>query len=59
MARLLADLITMQAKQPPLNFSLIDQTKDNNNFNEYILAIHAGLKGDYTPMENIFKKLLG
>lgn len=58
-ARLLADLITMQAKQSPLNFSLIDQTKDNNNFNEYILAIHAGLKGDYTPMENIFKKLLG
>lgn len=58
-ARLLADLIAMQAKQPPLNFSLIDQTKNNNHFDQYILAIHAGLSGDYEPMTNIFKKLFG
>lgn len=58
-ARLQADLMVMQAKKPPLNFALIDQTKANNHFNEYILAIHAGLNTNYEPMQNIFKKLLG
>lgn len=58
-ARLLADLMAMQAKKPPLNFSLIDQTKDNNSFTQYITAIHTGLDGNYEPMQNIFKKLLG
>lgn len=58
-ARLLADLMAMQAKKPPLNFGLIDQTKHHNNFGEYIMAIHAGLDGNYEPMQNIFIKLLG
>lgn len=58
-ARLLADLMTMQAKRPPLNFSLIDQTKEDNHFDEYIVAIHAGVNMDYEPMQNIFRRLLG
>ena len=58
-ARLLADLMTMQAKKPPLNFALIDQTKNHNNFDQYIAAVHAGLDTNYKPMENIFKSLLG
>src|SRR5580658_2449097 len=58
-ARLLADLMAMQAKKSPLNFSLIDQTENHNNFNQYIAAIHAGLDGNYEAMQNIFARLLG
>lgn len=58
-ARLLADLMSMQAKKPPLNFGLIDQTVNHNNFSQYIMAIHAGLNGNYEPMQDIFNRLLG
>lgn len=57
-ARLLADLMTIQANKPPLNFSYIDQTKNENGFKEYILAIHAGVAGNYEPIQNIFRILL-
>ena len=57
-ARLLADLMAMQDKKPPLNFSLIDQTKKQNSFNEYILAIHAGFNGNYDAMQKLFKLFL-
>jgi len=57
-ARLLADLMVMQTNKPPLNFTSIDQTKNEKGFHEYILAIHAGLSGDYKPITEIFKTLL-
>ena len=52
-ARLLADLMVMQANMPPLNFASIDQTKNEEGFKQYILAIHAGLNGDYEPIQKI------
>ena len=57
-ARLLADLMATQAKMPPLNYDFIDQNKNLANFKQYILAIHAGLDGNYEPMKNIFDVLL-
>jgi cell filamentation protein len=42
-ARLLADLMAMQANQPSLNFSSIDQTENKKGFEEYIISIHAGM----------------
>jgi cell filamentation protein len=57
-ARLLADLMAMQANRPPLNYIAIDQTKNQQGFNDYILAIHAGLAGNYEPIQRIFKILL-
>lgn len=57
-ARLLADLMAMQAGRPPLNYAAIDQIENPEGFEAYILAIHAGLGGDYEPIRMIFKKLL-
>lgn len=57
-ARLLADLMSMQAKKPPLNYAFIDQTKNKEGFERYILAIHAGVSENYEPIQEIFKKLL-
>src|SRR5579872_6488480 len=57
-ARLLADLMAMQAKQPPLNYLSIDQTTNLDNFKKYIAAIHAGFGGNYKPMQEIFVILL-
>lgn len=57
-ARLLADLMVMQAKRPPLDFSAIDQTTNLKGFEQYIAAIHAGFNGNYTAIQKIFKLLL-
>jgi cell filamentation protein len=57
-ARLLADLMAIQAKRPSLNFSAIDKTKNKAGFEEYILAIHAGMSGNYEPIQRIFRVLL-
>lgn len=57
-ARLLADLMAMQAKRPPINYAAVDQTQNSDGFNHYILAIHAGVEENYSPIQNIFKKLL-
>jgi len=57
-ARLLADLMAMQANMPPLNFSDIDQTKNKEGFEKYMLAIRAGANGDYEPIQKIFHTLL-
>ncbi|MDR3491349.1 MAG: Fic family protein [Gammaproteobacteria bacterium] len=57
-ARLLADLMAMQANRGSLNYSLIDQTMNEEGFKNYILAIHAGLMGDYKPIVRIFQMLL-
>lgn len=57
-ARLLADLMAMQSKKPPLNFSAIDQTENLKGFEQYIAAIHAGFNGEYEPIQKIFKLLI-
>ncbi len=57
-ARLLADLMAIQAKKSPLNYSAIDQIENKRGFEKYIMAIHAGLSGNYEPIKNIFKSLL-
>ena len=57
-ARLLADLMATQSNKPPLNFSAIDKTENEKGFDQYILAIHAGVRGDYKPIQEIFNKLL-
>lgn len=57
-ARLLADLMAMQSNRPPLNFATIDKTENEKGFQEYILAIHAGVSGNYEPIQRIFSKLL-
>ena len=57
-ARLLADLMAAQAKRPPLNYLSIDQKINPQGFNNYILAIHAGLMGDYEPIKEIFQTIL-
>lgn len=54
-ARLLASLMAMQSKKPPLNFSAIDQTKSLGGFEQYIAAIHAGFNKNYEPIQRIFK----
>jgi cell filamentation protein len=57
-ARLLADLMAIQANKPPFNFTSIDQTKNKTGFIEYISAIHEGVSGRYKSIENIFLTLL-
>ena len=56
--RLLADLMAMQAKKPPINYASIDQTQNPEGFSRYILSIHAGLAGNYSPIQAIFKLLM-
>jgi cell filamentation protein, protein adenylyltransferase len=57
-ARLLADLMAMQSRKTPLNYSLIHQTQNLPGFENYIKSIHAGIEGNYKPIKEIFKKLL-
>jgi len=57
-ARIIANLMAMQAKKPPLNFASIDQTANMEGFKSYILAIHAGFSGDYKPIERIFTTII-
>lgn len=57
-ARLLADLMAVQAKRPLLNYAAIDQMKNKEGFERYILAIHAGFDQNYKPITEIFKMLL-
>lgn len=57
-ARLLADLMAIQAKRPPINYSAIDQTQNPEGFSQYILSIHAGVSENYLPIQRIFKMLI-
>jgi cell filamentation protein len=45
LARLLADVMAVQAGYDPLDYSSWDENKQ-----QYIAAIHAGLGGNYVPM---------
>lgn len=57
-ARLLADLMSVQAERETLNYAPIDQTRNEKGFREYIRAIHAGFENDYEPIQNVFIELL-
>lgn len=57
-ARLLADLMAVQANRPPLNYTSIDQIENPKGFKKYIEAIHAGVEMDYEPIRNIFLTLI-
>lgn len=51
---MLSILMGLQAGLPPLDFrSFIGRKKK-----EYISAIHAGLAGNYGPMEKIFRSII-
>lgn len=54
-ARLLADLMVMQADYPPLDYSILEKKGGK----EYVAAIHAGLDKDYKPMTVLFSALIG
>jgi len=57
-ARLLADLMVMQAGRPSLDFTSIEQIAHEPGFKNYILAIHAGHDGNYKPIQAIFSSLI-
>lgn len=40
------------------NVISIDQTENQTGFNEYILAIHAGVSGIYEPMQRLLTRIL-
>lgn len=52
LSRLLANVMALQAGEPVLDFSYLDEHK-----NEYFAAIQAGL-GDHEPMKAMFKQVL-
>lgn len=54
LSRLLADVMAVQAGHDPLDYSSWDTEKDR-----YIRAIHAGLAGDYAPMQACVRTALG
>lgn len=53
-ARLLADLMAMQADYPPLDYSVLEKKYRK----KYIVAIHAGLDRKYEPMAGLFSALI-
>jgi cell filamentation protein len=52
LSRLLANIMALQAGQPMLDFSIMDDNKEN-----YFAAVQAGLE-DYEPMKEIFMQVL-
>jgi cell filamentation protein len=54
-ARMLANLMALQAGLAPFDFSALKGRKRK----EYFAAIQAGFKRDYTSMEKIFSGLIG
>lgn len=53
LARLLAEVMALQAGYDELDFSSWDADKEG-----YIRAIHAGMGGDYSPMEGLVRQAL-
>lgn len=54
-ARLVAILMALQARLPPLDFSTITGKKKQ----KYFAAVQEGMKRDYKPMEIIFEVIIG
>lgn len=57
-ARLIANLMALQAGRSFINYEPIDRTIHPRGFEKYILAIHQGHCGNYTMMQEIFNQLL-
>jgi cell filamentation protein len=57
-ARLIANLMALQADRPFLNYAPIDRTIHPKGFEHYISAIHQGHCGNYRIMQSIFIELL-
>ena len=52
-ARLLCDVMAVQAKIGPLDYKVFDQSPY-----DYFLAIQAGLGRDFEPMKQLFSRSL-
>jgi cell filamentation protein len=57
-ARLLANLMALQAGRSILNYELIDRTINKKGYDSYIRAIHRSVDRDYTEIQNIFLHLI-
>lgn len=57
-ARLIANLMTLQSGRSFINYAPIDKTLSANAYKKYIWAIHQGHNGDYQAMQDIFIELL-
>jgi len=57
-ARLIANLMALQADKQFLNYAPIDRTIHPKGFERYISAIHQGHCRNYEMMRGIFKELL-
>jgi cell filamentation protein len=57
-ARLLANLMALQAERSILNYEPIDRTINPTGYSDYIKAIHKGVDLDYERIQNIFLDLL-
>lgn len=57
-ARMLANLMALQAGRNMLDYSLIDRTLRQEGYDQYIAAIQEGFYGDYRKIKNIFSELL-
>lgn len=58
-SRLLANLMALQAGQPPLNFEPINQIDHLQGFHRYISAIQNSCEeNNYLPIQEVFKSLL-
>ena len=53
-ARVLSMLMALQARLPPLNFTLIAEKKKQ----EYFSAVQMGLDKNYAPMERLFAEII-
>lgn len=58
LARLLANLMAMQADMPQLNYASINQIENPEGFEDYIKAIHAAFSGNTQPIQKVFYRLL-
>ncbi|MGQ3892370.1 Fic/DOC family protein [Legionella sp. CNM-4043-24] len=56
-ARLLANLMALQAGKDMLNYAAIDRTINPNGYKNYINSIHEGFCGHYEGIKNIFLEL--
>lgn len=58
LSRLLANMMALQANIPQLNYSSIDQINNKYGFNKYIQSIHGAFSGSYSPIKEVFLKIL-
>ena len=57
-ARMLANLMALQAGKDMINYSSIDKLINQKGYENYIQAIHDGFSGDYQRIQNIFYELI-